>query len=51
MTEYAILNEDRNRFLTSASGRGIWDTEERAEEVRDTEFGGGDHLKVVRVRR
>lgn len=51
MTEYAILNTDLNRFLTSASGRGIWDDRDVAERTKDMEFGGGEHLEVVKVER
>lgn len=51
MTEYAILNTERNRFLTSTSGRGIWDSKHRAKHVLDREFGSEEHLTVVRVER
>lgn len=51
MTLYGILNLERNRMLTSASGRGTWEMEERAAEAMRTEFGGGDHLEVVEIRR
>lgn len=38
-------------MLTSAGGAGVWRDKERAETVRDTEFGGEDHLEVVKVTR
>lgn len=48
-TYYGILNVERNRMLTSASGRGIWRDKRTAEETMNNEFGGGSHLEVVEI--
>lgn len=51
MTEerYAVYNNERNRLLTSASGDSTWLFEELAGDAMKDEFGGGDHLEVVKV--
>jgi len=48
---YGILNVELDLMLTSASGNGVWPTEEEAREVLETEFGGESHLEVVKVLR
>ena len=48
---YAILNAERNRMLTSATGKGVWDNKEEAERVMNGEFMGGSHLEIVEVNR
>lgn len=48
-TYYGILNVERNRMLTSASGRSIWRDEYTARRIMNDEFGGGSHLEVVKV--
>jgi hypothetical protein len=48
---YGVLNVERNRMLTSASGSSVWPTEEEAREVLETEFGGESHLEVVKILR
>lgn len=47
---FAILNTERNRFLTSANGVGIWKYKESAQNTLDTEFGGQSHLEIVKVK-
>jgi hypothetical protein len=46
---YAVFNKDRNRLLTSFGGRSTWETIDQAREVRDSDFGGGSHLKIVEL--
>lgn len=46
---YGILNVERNRMLTSAGGRGIWEERHRAHATMEGEFGGGSHLEVVKI--
>lgn len=46
---WGVWNSELNRMLTSGSGSSLWSNKRTAREVKDNEFGGGDHLKVVQV--
>lgn len=47
---WGILNTSNNKMLTSYhEDRSVWDRRIDAGEIMQNEFGGGDHLEVVKV--